>query len=197
MDAAPNLIEIADAFAAVQLEAILIGSAGAALHGAPVTTMDFDFLYRVSPSSRAKLDKLAERLGAALTQPFPLTSTVFRIRRVDPALQVNLIAKVHRVRSFDSLHRRASAVEVAGRNIVVASLADLSGTMRYCMSLKKPLKKSEKAPRKRTKRERELELMRQQSEQDLVDMIRANLALPMHKRTHFLRVPLPNGGSAL
>jgi hypothetical protein len=39
--------------------------------------------------------------------------------------------------------------------------------------------------------------MRQSSEQDLVDMIRANLALPMHKRTHFLRVPLPNGGSCL
>lgn len=65
------------------------------------------------------------------------------------------------------------------------------------MSSKKPSKNSLKAPRKQTKRERELEAMRQSSEQDLVDMIRANLALPMHKRTHFLRVPLPNGGSCL
>ena len=39
--------------------------------------------------------------------------------------------------------------------------------------------------------------MRHVWEQDLVDMIRANLALPMHKRTHFLRKRLPNGGSTL
>jgi hypothetical protein len=39
--------------------------------------------------------------------------------------------------------------------------------------------------------------MRQYSEQALVDMIRANLSLPMHKRTHFLRMRLPNGGSSL
>ncbi len=65
------------------------------------------------------------------------------------------------------------------------------------MSSKKPLKNSSKAPHKKTKREQELEAMRQSSEQDLVDMIRANLALPMHKRTHFLRLRLPNGGSCL
>jgi len=39
--------------------------------------------------------------------------------------------------------------------------------------------------------------MRQVYQQDLIDMIRANLALPMHKRTHFLRMRLPNGGSTL
>lgn len=69
------------------------------------------------------------------------------------------------------------------------------------MSSKKPRKKlldkAPKAPRKQTKREQELESMRQSSEQDLLDMIRANLALPMHKRTHFLRLRLPNGGSCL
>ena len=43
----------------------------------------------------------------------------------------------------------------------------------------------------------ELEAMRHVWGQDLVDMIRANLALPMHKRTHFLRKRLPNGGSTL
>jgi len=30
-----------------------------------------------------------------------------------------------------------------------------------------------------------------------LDQIRALLALPMNKRTHFLRVRLPNGGSCL
>ena len=63
------------------------------------------------------------------------------------------------------------------------------------MSLSKPLKNKPALPL--TKRERDLELMRQYSEQDMLDMIRAHLALPMHKRTHFLRKQLPNGGSAL
>ncbi len=54
-----------------------------------------------------------------------------------------------------------------------------------------------KSARKPTKREITLELMRQVYQQDLIDMIRARLALPMHKRTHFLRIRLPNGGSTL
>ena len=39
--------------------------------------------------------------------------------------------------------------------------------------------------------------MRRFTEQALLDMIRANLALPMNQRTHFLRLRLPNGGSCL
>jgi len=51
--------------------------------------------------------------------------------------------------------------------------------------------------RKPTKRELALEIMRQNSEQELIGMIRRKLALPMNKRTNFLRVRLPNGGSCL
>lgn len=65
------------------------------------------------------------------------------------------------------------------------------------MSSKLPSSNSETKPRKLTKREQVLEAMRAASEQDLIDMIRANLSLPMHKRTHFLRMRLPNGGSSL
>lgn len=63
------------------------------------------------------------------------------------------------------------------------------------MSLSKHSKS--KPVRPPTKRERELELMRSYYEQDLIDMIRARLALPMNQRTNFLRKRLPNGGSAL
>jgi len=60
----------------------------------------------------------------------------------------------------------------------------------------KQLSKNNKTP-KPTKRELALEAMRQGSEQELRDMIRRQLELPMNKRTHFLRVRLPNGGSCL
>jgi hypothetical protein len=39
------------------LEAVLIGNAAAAFRGAPVTTVDFDFLFRGTARNLAKLSK--------------------------------------------------------------------------------------------------------------------------------------------
>ncbi len=47
------------------------------------------------------------------------------------------------------------------------------------------------------KRERTLAALKKESERALLDQIRRLLALPMAKRTHFLRVRLPWGGSSL
>lgn len=65
------------------------------------------------------------------------------------------------------------------------------------MSLKNARKTHQKVLRKKTKREDDLELMRQNGEEDFVDIIRANLAHHKHKCTRFLRVRQPNGGSRL
>jgi hypothetical protein len=48
----------------VGLEAVLIGNAAAALRGAPVTTVDLDFLFRRTPRSIAKL-KARPRISIA------------------------------------------------------------------------------------------------------------------------------------
>ena len=58
------------------------------------------------------------------------------------------------------------------------------------------LSKSKKTA-KPAPRDLALETMRQSSERELTLMIRRQLALPMNKRTHFLRKRLPNGGSCL
>ena len=78
---------------------------------------------------------------------------------------------------------------------MVTSLPGIIRTSRCFMSSKE-LSKSKKAV-KATERELALETMRQASEQELTLMIRRQLALPMNKRTHFLRKRLPNGGSCL
>jgi predicted nucleotidyltransferase len=126
MDAAPALEEIAHALAEAKLEAILIGNAGAALQGAPVTTVDFDFFYRTtSAGSEAKIRKVATVLGADATQPFPGLSTVYRLRRPDPELQVDFTASIHGAKSFNSLRSRCTKVEIHGCTVLVASLADI------------------------------------------------------------------------
>jgi hypothetical protein len=130
MDAAPRLVEIADAFAAVQLEAVLIGNAGAALHGAPVTTLDFDYLYRASSASEAKLRRAARLLGGQLMQPFPGASSVYRILRADAQLQIDLASQIHGIKSFNELRSRAVPVEISGRTILVASLVDIIKSKR-------------------------------------------------------------------
>jgi len=70
MDAKPFLVTIAEALDAVGLEAILVGNAAAALHGAPVSTLDFDFMFRKTPANLGKLKKLAERLDAVIFRPY-------------------------------------------------------------------------------------------------------------------------------
>lgn len=48
-------------------------------------------------------------------------------------------------------------------------------------------------------RRRQLEALKRESDRELVEHIRRRLAMPVEKRTNFLRVrlPLPHGGSCL
>ena len=55
MNAKPYLVEIADSLKRVALDAVLIGNAAAALQGAPVTTVDFDFMFRKTPRNLQKI----------------------------------------------------------------------------------------------------------------------------------------------
>lgn len=70
MDAGPYLRELAAALAEHGLEAILIGNAAAALQGAPVTTVDFDFFFRKTPRNVAKLKAIARSLRAVILKPY-------------------------------------------------------------------------------------------------------------------------------
>jgi hypothetical protein len=54
-----------------------------------------------------------------------------------------------------------------------------------------------KKGRAKAKEAKELEALKLETDRNLVEQIRRLLALPMNKRTHFLRRRLPGGGSSL
>ncbi|MEM7392022.1 MAG: hypothetical protein AAF492_06695 [Verrucomicrobiota bacterium] len=51
--------------------------------------------------------------------------------------------------------------------------------------------------KKKPTREEKLEALKKETDRAEREQIRRLLALPMNKRTHFLRVRLPGGGSSL
>jgi hypothetical protein len=130
VDAKPALVEVGRALVDFNLEAVLIGNAAAALQGAPVTTVDFDFLFRSTPRNLAKLKDVADRLRAAVLRPYYPASGLFRVTRDDDGLQVDFMTSIHGVRSFEGLRDRASRMDIEGTPILVASLDDIIRSKR-------------------------------------------------------------------
>src|SRR5262245_4355020 len=124
MDATPYLVEIGRVLEKVDLEAVLIGNAAAALQGAPVTTIDFDFMFRKTKRNLEKLKALARSLGATILRPFCPAFDMYRVVR-DDGLQLDFMAAIHGVRSFEGLRHRAVDLEIDDTFIRVASLPDI------------------------------------------------------------------------
>src|SRR5881296_3670271 len=125
MDAETLLGSVTAALAEVRLEAILIGNAAAAIQGAPVTTVDFDFMFRATPVNLAKLKKFARRVDAVILRPYYPMSALYRVMNDDRGLQADFMPVIHGVKSFDSLRSRAEKIELGGRSLWIASLTDI------------------------------------------------------------------------
>jgi predicted nucleotidyltransferase len=130
MDARPLLARIARMLEDQGLEAVLIGNAAAALQGAPVTTVDFDFMFRKTPGNIRKLKALALALDAVILRPYYPASDLFRIVRDDDGLQLDFMTTVHGVRSLASLRSRARSVAFGDARLLVATLTDIIKSKR-------------------------------------------------------------------
>jgi len=130
MNAEPLLTSVVAALATVKLEAILIGNAAAALQGAPVTTVDFDFMFRTTPANLVKLKRFAQRMEAQVFRPYYPASALYRVMNDDRGLQVDFRPVIHGVKSFNSLRSRAQKIELGGHPLWVADLADIIASKR-------------------------------------------------------------------
>jgi hypothetical protein len=130
VDAGPILGLIGRHLREINLDAVLIGNAAAALQGAPVTTVDFDFLFRRSPRNLTKLKALARRLRATILRPYYPASDLFRLVRDEDGLQLDFMVTIHGIRSYEGLRDRATWIDVEGVPIRVASLTDIIKSKR-------------------------------------------------------------------
>ena len=125
VNAEPLLAEIVRHLQRLHFDVVLIGNAAAALQGAPVTTVDFDFMFRQTPVNMNKLKELATALGATILKPYYPVSDLFRVSRDEDGLQLDFMATIHGVRSFASLRGRAQTVAIGDASLLVASLPDI------------------------------------------------------------------------
>jgi hypothetical protein len=130
MDARPLLERVARALAAGGLEAVLVGNAAAALQGAPVTTVDFDFMFRRTPANLRKLRVVARELGAVILAPYYPASELYRVVNDEVGLQADFMPRLDGVRSFEALRARASRATLGGAGLLVADLADIVRSKR-------------------------------------------------------------------
>ena len=130
MDAQPALARIAELLERHGLEAVVIGNAAAALQGAPVTTIDIDFLFHRTPGNIRKLKAIADDLEAVVLRPYYPVSPLWRIVRDRDGLQLDFMDSIHGIRSFEGLRKRASQTQIGGSRLLVAALADIIKTKK-------------------------------------------------------------------
>lgn len=130
MNAQPLLNALAAALAEARLDAILIGNAAAAIQGAPVTTVDFDFMFRATPANLEKLKRFARRLEAVILRPYYPASALYRVMNDERGLQADFMPVIHGVRSFNSLRSRAHKETFGGHDLWIADLADIIASKR-------------------------------------------------------------------
>jgi predicted nucleotidyltransferase len=125
MDAHPILARIASILTRHGLDAVLIGNAAAALHGAPVTTVDLDFMFRRTPANLRKLKAIAKELDAVLMRPYYPASPLLRLSRDTDGLQLDFMDTIDGIRSFEGLRKRATSLSLGESRVLIAALADI------------------------------------------------------------------------
>jgi predicted nucleotidyltransferase len=130
MNAEPLLNNVARVLSEHRLETVMVGNAAAALHGAPVTTLDIDFMFRKTPTNLKKLKSVAQSLRAVILKPYYPVSDLFRVVNDDQGLQLDFMSRLHGIHSFEGLRSRAAPVKFGEHELMIASLADIIKSKR-------------------------------------------------------------------
>jgi hypothetical protein len=75
----------------------------AALHGAPVSTIDIDLYFCKTPANMRKLKRVAAALEAVILRPYYPVSALFRLQRDRDGLQIDFMGQIDGVKSYESV----------------------------------------------------------------------------------------------
>lgn len=123
-------MRIARVFAHRRFEPIMIGNAAAALHGAPVTTVDFDFFFRKTAANLTKLKQIAGDFRGALFRPYYPISSLVRLSADEDGIQLDFMSRADGIKSYPSLRARAIRVNFGDDSVLIASLEDVIKSKR-------------------------------------------------------------------
>lgn len=107
-----------------RIEFLVLGNTGAALLGAPVTTVDIDVFVRKTPANLRKLVECLRDLGFSRVSPRMLEQNDVA-EFEGPGLKLDIVFAPLGIRSFASARSRKTDVEVEGVSVPVASLEDI------------------------------------------------------------------------
>lgn len=108
----------------------MIGNAAAALQGAPVTTLDVDFMFRATPANLAKLKRFAKGMKASIFRPYYPVSGMYRVIQDESAVQVDFLTTISGFRTFESLRKHSIEISIPGGSLRVATLPDILKSKR-------------------------------------------------------------------
>ena len=127
MNAEPLIRRIVKAANSAKLEMIVIGNAGAALGGATVTTLDFDFYVRDTEKQMPKIRAFAHELEAVVIPADSPLSNAVKVENEKAGIFIDLIDRPEGIAGFAAVRRRATELRTNGRSscVYVANLKDI------------------------------------------------------------------------
>ena len=125
------LERIAQQFAEMQIDAVMIGNAAAAIHGSPFTTLDVDFVVKQTDENYRKLAALAQRLKCQFIE-MKLLDDKYMYRLVNQAdmLVIDFLFSPAGIESFEAVKANGTDVFFGGHPLRIAALEDVLASKR-------------------------------------------------------------------
>ncbi len=137
-----------------------------------------------------KLKLIATALDAVILRPYPV-SAFFRLHRDRDGLQIDFIAHIDGIKSYESVRDRAGVYRVGGQKLLAASLEDIirskAAAGREKVRAVIDILKKQPARNQRTAQADKSTALKRESERALTELFRYRLSLPPEKRLNCLR----------
>jgi len=125
------LERIAQQFADMQLDAVMIGGAAAMIHGAPVMTLDVDFMLKKTDENYRKLAALAQRMNCRFIEMKLLNDNyMYRFEHRTEPLLIDFLFAPAGIESFEAVKANGTDIFFGKHPLRIAALEDILASKR-------------------------------------------------------------------